>query len=47
MHLHVEDERLQAHTVYEMCSLTTERVLLPQNVFSYHRMCSLTTECVF
>ena len=29
-----------------MCSLTTECVLLLQNVFSYYRMCSLTTECV-
>ena len=43
---------------YRMCSLTTECVLLLQNVFSYYkrvwrsvlqkyyRMCSLTTECV-
>ena len=29
-----------------MCSLTTECVLLLQNVFSYYRMCCLTTECV-
>ena len=29
-----------------MCSLTTECVLLLQNVFSYYIMCSLTTECV-
>jgi len=29
-----------------LCSLTTECVLLLQNVFSYYRMCSLTTECV-
>ena len=29
-----------------MCSLTTDRVLLPQNVFSYYRMCSLTIERV-
>ena len=27
---------------YRMCSLTTECVLLLQNVFSYYRMCSLT-----
>ena len=27
-------------------SLTTERVLLLQNVFPYYRTCSLTTECV-
>jgi len=27
-----------------MCSLTTECVLLLQNVFSYYRMCSLTTQ---
>ena len=27
---------------YRTCSLTTERVLLLQNVFAYDRMCSLT-----
>jgi hypothetical protein len=31
---------------YRICSLTTEYVLLLQNVFSYYRMCSLTIECV-
>jgi len=28
-----------------MCSLTTECVLLLQNVFSYYRVCSLAIEC--
>ena len=30
----------------ECVPLTTERILLLQNVFSYHRTCSLTPECV-
>ena len=37
-------EVLYVFSYYRMCSLTTECVLLLQNVFSYYRMCSLTLQ---
>jgi len=46
LHLYIFTTSLPSGYQVRVCSLTTECVLLLQNVFSYYRMCSLTMECV-